>query len=167
MAEGFLRSVLQRRFGAEAPTVASAGTQGWEGSPAQPESIVAAREREVDIEDHVARLLTPSMIERADLVVAMAGEHRDAVVRASRDAGGRSFTLKELVRLAQALPPSGPPDSIADWVAEADTLRRGGFGGNPRDEDVADPLGQGQDAYRAIAWDLDELIHRLDVALFG
>ena len=167
MAEGFLRSVLQRRFGAEAPTVASAGTQGWEGSPAQPESIVAAREREVDIEDHVARLLTPSMIERADLVVAMAGEHREAVVRASRDAGGRSFTLKELVRLAQALPPAGPPDSIADRVAEADTLRRGGFGGNPRDEDVADPLGRGQDAYRAIAWELDELIHRLDVALFG
>jgi hypothetical protein len=32
---------------------------------------------------------------------------------------------------------------------------------------VADPLGQGQDAYRAIAWELDELIHRLDVALFG
>ena len=52
MAEGFLRSVLQRRFGAEAPTVASAGTLGWEGSPAQPESIVAAGEREVDIEDH-------------------------------------------------------------------------------------------------------------------
>jgi protein-tyrosine-phosphatase len=167
MAEGFLRSVLQRRFGAEAPTVASAGTQGWEGSPAQLESIVAAREREVDIEDHVARLLAPSMVERADLVLAMAGEHRDAVVRTSPDAGGRTFTLKELVRLAQALPPAGPAASIGDRVAEADALRRGGFAGNPRDEDVADPLGQGQDTYRAIAWELDELIHRLDVALFG
>ena len=167
MAEGFLRSVLQRRFGAEAPTVASAGTQGWEGSPAQPESIVAAREREVDIEDHVARLLTPSMVERADLVLAMAGEHRDAVVRPSPDAGGRTFTLKELVRLAQALPPAGSAAPIDDRVAAADALRRGGFAGKPRDEDVADPLGQGQDTYRAIAWELDELIHRLDVALFG
>jgi hypothetical protein len=32
---------------------------------------------------------------------------------------------------------------------------------------VADPLGQGQDTYRAIAWELDELIHRLDAAMFG
>lgn len=167
MAEGFLRSVLQRRFGAEAPIVDSAGTQGWEGSPAQPESVVAAGEREVDIEAHVARLLTPAMVERADLVVAMAGEHRDAVVRATPGAAGRTFTLKELVRLAQALPPADVSASIGDRVAEADALRRGGFTGNPRDEDVADPLGQGQDTYRAIAWELDELIHRLDDGLFG
>jgi len=167
MAEGFLRSVLQRRFGAEAPTVDSAGTQGWEGSGAQRESIVAAREREVDIGSHLARLLTTSMIERADLVLAMAGEHRDAVLRAVPDAAARTFTLKELVRLAQALPPAGAAASLGDRVREADALRRAGFAGNPRDEDVADPLGQGQDTYRAIAWELDELIHRLDAAMFG
>jgi protein-tyrosine phosphatase len=167
MAEGFLRSVLQRRFGSEAPAVSSAGTQGWEGSGAQPESIVAASEREVDIEDHVARRLTPAMIERADLVLAMAGEHRDAVVHAVPGAAERTFTLKELVRLAQALPPAEPAASLAGRVAEAQALRSAGFVGTPRDEDVADPLGQTQDTYRAIAWELDELIHRLDAALFG
>jgi protein-tyrosine phosphatase len=167
MAEGFLRSVLERRFRADAPTVDSAGTQGWEGSGAQPGSIVAAREREVDIEGHRARLLTASMIERADLVVAMAGEHRDAVVRAVPDAAGRTFTLKELVRLTQALALADASASLVDRVAQADALRRGGFAGNPRDEDVADPLGQGQDTYRAVAWELDELIHRLDAAMFG
>jgi protein-tyrosine phosphatase len=167
MAEGFLRSVLQRRFGEDAPTVDSAGTQGWEGSGAQPESVVAAREREVDIAEHLARRLTPAMVEGADLVLTMAGEHRDAVVRAAPAVASRTFTLKELVRLAKALPPADRPASIGDRVAEADALRREGFAGNPRDEDVADPLGQSQDTYRAIAWELDGLIHQLDAGLFG
>ena len=86
MAEGFLRSALERRFGLDAPTVDSAGTQGWEGSPAQPESIVAAREREVDIAGHVARRVTRALVEGADLVLTMAGEHRDEVGR-SRPGG--------------------------------------------------------------------------------
>ena len=167
MAEGFLRSVLERRFRIDAPTVDSAGTQGWEGSGAQQGSIVAAREREVDIGAHRARRLTVSMIERADLVVAMAGEHREAVARAVPDAAGRTFTLKELVRLTQALALADASASLVDRVAQADALRRGGFAGNPRDEDVADPLGQGQDTYRAVAWELDELTHRLDAAMFG
>ena len=169
MAEGFLRSALGRRFAAQAPTVDSAGTQGWEGSPAQAGSIVAAREREVDIERHVARRMTPDQIERADLVLTMAGEHRDEVADLVAAAADRTFTLKELVRLLQALPPAGgtPPDSIVERVSAADALRRGGFAGNPRDEDIADPLGQPQDTYRAVAWELDDWIHRLVEGLFG
>jgi low molecular weight protein-tyrosine phosphatase len=169
MAEGFLRSAFEHRLGAAAPTVDSAGTLGWEGSPAQAESIVAAREREVDIESHVARRVTPALIERADLVLTMAGEHRDEVVGAVPEATGRAFTLKELVRLVQALPPPAATssDSLAARVAEADSLRRGGFPGNPRDEDIADPLGQPQDTYRAVAWELDDWIHRLADGLFG
>ena len=46
-------------------------------------------------------------------------------------------------------------------------MRREGFPGNPRDEDVADPLGQNLDTYRAIAWELDEWIRRLVDGLYG
>ena len=163
MAEGFLRSALERRMGADAPTVDSAGTQGWEGSPAQSESIVAAREREVDIEGHVARRVTRSLIDRADLVLTIAGEHRDEVILEVPEAASRTFTLKELVRLLQALPPAGRASgaSLGARVAEAHALRAGGFAGNPRDEDIADPLGHPQDTYRAVAWELDGWIHRL------
>jgi protein-tyrosine phosphatase len=169
MAEGFLRSAFEQRFGDEAPSVHSAGTQGWEGSPAQDGSIVAAREREVDIGSHVARVVTRRMVENADLVLTMSGEHRDEVIRLVPPAAGRAFTLKELVRLVQAL---APPDEASDpslvaRVAQADALRREGFAGNPRDEDIADPLGQPQDTYRAVAWELDEWIRRLDTGLFG
>ena len=52
MAEGFLRDALLRRFGERTPVVSSAGTIGWTGSPASPESVIAAAERGSDIESH-------------------------------------------------------------------------------------------------------------------
>ena len=169
LAEGFLRSAFEQRFQADAPTVDSAGTQGWEGSPAQAESVVAAREREVDIEGHVARRVTRSLVDRADLVLTMAGEHRDELADAIPEAAGRTFTLKELVRLLQALPAADrtPAGSLGARVREAHNLRQGGFPGNPRDEDVADPLGHPQETYRAVAWEIDDWVHKLVDGLFG
>ena len=102
-------------------------------------------------------------------MIAMAGEHRDAVV----DEGGphsRTFTLKELVRLLEALPPAPAgtsPDALTARVEQADEARREGSIGNPLDEDVADPLGLPVQSYRAIAWELDEWISRLVEGLFG
>jgi protein-tyrosine phosphatase len=170
MAEGFLRTTLRRRFGDRAPTVASAGTTGWEGSGAMPESVEAAEERGVDISGHVARRLTRGDVFDADIVVAMAAEHREAVSRAMPEAADRTFTLKELVRLLEALPPpTGPlgPDDLPDRVAKAEEVRRGGFGGNPHDEDIVDPLGLPLESFRAIAWELDEWTVRLAQSLYG
>jgi protein-tyrosine phosphatase len=170
MAEGFLRGALQTRFGADAPRVVSAGTEGWEGAGAQPESVQAAAEREIDIADHVARRLTRAQISGSALIVTMAGEHRDAVVAADPAAAGRTFTLKELVGLLDASPPAeqaAAPDAFLVRVAAADRLRSEGFHGNPRDEDVADPLGQSLDTYRAIAWEIDDLVRRLVDGLYG
>lgn len=171
LAEGFLRAALEGRLGASAPTVSSAGTAGWEGSPAMPESVAAAAERGVDISGHHGRALVNEHVGGADLIVGMAAEHRDAVARSVPDAAGRTFTLKELVRLLDALPPadaSGPPaEALAARPAEADRLRRSGFEGNPHDEDVVDPLGMPLDSYRAVAWELDEWSRRLADGLFG
>ena len=169
LAEGFLRSALRQRFDADAPTVDSAGTQGWEGAPAQAESIVAAREREVDIEGHVARRVTRALVDRADLVLTMAAEHRDEVSGVIPGAASRTFTLKELIRLLQAVPDAEATSaaSLGARVEEAHALRQRGFPGNPRDEDIADPLGQPQETYRAVAWELDDWIHRLVDGLFG
>src|SRR3990172_5605632 len=142
IAEGLLRAALEAELGDQAPSVASAGTMGWEGSGADPASVEAAAERGVDISAHRARELRSEEAVGADLVLGMAREHADAL---SRLAPGTTFTLKELVRLLEALPPSpgpGAPDGILPArVAEADALRRSGFEGNPYDEDIADPLG--------------------------
>jgi len=167
IAEGLLRAALQARLDGAAPTVVSAGTMGWEGSGADPASVEAAAERGVDISEHRAREVRPDEVAAAELVLAMAREHADALADL---APGRTFTLKELVRLLEALPAPGPgdPDALlVARVADADELRRRGFEGNPYDDDVADPLGMPLESFRAIAWELDEWCGRLTDGLFG
>ena len=167
IAEGMVRSALEARLGEAAPVVASAGTAGWEGSTAMPEAVVAAAERGVDISAHAARRLLAEHVRAADVVLAMATEHRDEVARSVPDARDRVFTLKELVRLLEALPPDDPAGSLSERVHAAATLRRSGFNGNPYDEDVFDPLGLPLDGYRAIAWELHGWCGRLVDGLVG
>lgn len=169
IAEGLLRDALVARFGDEAPTVASAGTWGVEGSAATAEAVTAASERGTDIAGHRARRLASVAITDADLVIAMAGEHRVELTD-GHAAEDRAFTLKELVRLLESLPPVPPgagPDTLVERVSRAAEARRAGFTGNPFDEDVADPLGLPLQSYRAIAWELDEWIARLVDGLYG
>ena len=167
IAEGMLREAFVERQGDDAPEVASAGTMGWEGSGADPNSIAAAAERGVDISGHVARLLSTADLGSADLVLAMSSEHAVATVREAPDAAPRTFTLKELVRLVEALPSPAADEDLSARVEAADALRGGGFQGNPHDLDVADPLGMPLQTFRAVAWELEEWCGRLADGLFG
>lgn len=169
IAEGLLRDALHRRFGERAPDVSSAGTSGLEGSGAMPESVQAVAELGIDIGGHVARRLTPAMADRSDLLLCMSSEHRDKLAARS-DRDDRAFTLKELVRLLETLPAAAPdqgPDIVSERIAAANSARRRGAVPLSRDDDVADPLGQPLEAYRAIAWELETWIERLVNGLFG
>lgn len=172
MAEGFLRAAIERRLGESSPQVSSAGVYGRRGSRALPETIAAAAERDVDLSEHIVRALLDDDIEKADLVVGMAAEHRDWITRELPSASPKTFTLKQLVRLLEALPDShaadaSPAERLSRRVAEADRLRRNGFEGNPYDDDVVDPLGLSFEAFEAVALDIDEWSERLATALFG
>lgn len=170
IAEGFLRAAFEARFGAAAPEVASAGTMGWTGSGADPSSIRAAAELGVDISSHRARALSVDDVVRSELIVGMASEHSRGVVAMVAEAYPRTFGIKELVRLLDALPETGPAvgeRQLADRVAEADRLRRGGFVGEASDETIDDPLGMPIDAFRDVARELDAWCTRLVVGLFG
>jgi low molecular weight protein-tyrosine phosphatase len=169
IAEGFLRDALASRFGGRAPSVRSAGTMGWEGSSAMPESIDAAAEHGTDIAGHLARELRPQHVADASVVITMAGEHRPLVIALDPDAAAKTFTLKELVRILEHLPPSpdAEPQGLPARVEEADAARRGGFTGNLHDEDIADPLGMPLSSYRAIAWEIGSWVDRLVAGLFG
>ena len=164
IAEGLLRVALEARLGADAPDVASAGTMGWVGSGADPNSVVAAAELGVDIAGHRAREVSYEDVARSTLILAMAPEHARAF---DGEAPARTFTLKELVRLLEALPEGAPGQGLAQRVAAADRLRAQGFSGDPRDEGVIDPLGKPLDAFRAVATELDGWCSRLTVGLFG
>jgi protein-tyrosine phosphatase len=171
IAEGLLRASFRARFGDGAPVVDSAGTAGWEGSGADPSSVMAAAERGVDISSHRARRLSDGDLGSASLVLAMSTEHRDALAAHAPEILDRTFTLKELVRLLEALPDApqdaDPGRQLASRVVEAAALRRTGFEGNPWDDDVMDPLGMPAGAFRAVAWELQEWCARLADGLFG
>jgi len=171
VAEAFLRTALGHRFGGRAPSVASAGTAGWQESAASSGSIAAAAELGVDIRRHRGRSLEEPDVREAGLVLAMATEHREIVESLVPNAADRAFTLKELVRLLEALPSPAPgsPDpglALATRVAEAAALRRNGFAGGG-DDDVEDPLGKPHEKYREMAAELDEWCGRLAEGLFG
>jgi protein-tyrosine phosphatase len=172
MAEGFLRGMLAAR-GIEGIHVASCGVSGLEDSPAMPEGVQAMIENGVDISEHRARRLTVPMIEDADLVLTMATEHRDTIVAQIEGAAGRTFTLKEFARLLDQLPGRPAPTAdgddrqLAEAVAAAAALRASGAVPPSRDEDVADPLGLGVEAYRATAWEIGQLCDRVVTGVFG
>jgi protein-tyrosine phosphatase len=170
MAEGFVRHLLAER-GVEDVGVESAGVAGWEGAGATEEAVQALDELGIDISEHHARRLTARMIEAADVIVAMAREHLDAVVRLVPSAADRTFTIKELVRLLRASPGSpqagsSPAERIRARVEEADAGRDLDRE-VPAHEDVGDPLGLGLESYRATAWELEHLSASLVAGLLG
>jgi protein-tyrosine phosphatase len=159
MAEGFLRAALEQRLGDAAPSVTSAGTAGWEGAGAMDESIRAAAERGVDIGGHLARSISAGIVDDADLVLCMASDHRDAIVRTWPEQRGKTFTIKELVRLLEASSPTGPlPVRVAAAAAARNESTRD-------DGDVRDPLGDPIDGYREVADELHDLSGHLADAL--
>lgn len=171
MAQGFLRDLLDRRFDGAGPEVRSAGTNGFEDSPAVPEAVRAAAERGVDISGHRGRRLARRHVLASDLVLGMAAHHAELIVRLVPEAAPRTFTLKELVRLLRALP-SAPEragfseEAFLARIAQADALRRGSAVG-ASDQDVPDPLGGSVETFRVVASELDDLCARLVAGLFG
>ena len=173
MAEGFVRSMLATR-GVQGVHVASCGVNGLEDSPAMPEGVEAMIENGVDISAHRARRLNAPMIREADLVLTMATEHRDTIIAQVDGAVGKTFTLKEFARLLDHVPPGDPMPAgagedqvLAAAVAAASQLRASGAVPPSRDEDVADPLGLGVEAYRATAWEIGQLCDRVVTGVFG
>lgn len=145
--------------------VESAGVSGWDDSPATPEAVQAMAEYEIDISGHLGRRLSDGMVRSADLILAMAAEHRESVAQIAPNAASRTFTLKELVYLLDQSDDrtqgGTPAERIRRAAGRADAVRRSGSGADLTDEDVADPLGLSLAAFQAAAWELEHLIRRL------
>lgn len=164
LAEAILRRRLVHQLGDAAPTVRSAGTIAVDGEPVTPEGELVAAEHGLDTSRHAATRLEPTLLRGSELVVAMAAEHRAHVAAMDPVAADRTFTLKELVRLLEELPPPAG-ETVEERVAAANERRSGGS--HDGDEDVADPIGYPIETYRAIAWELSGWIERLVDGIFG
>ena len=157
--------------------VTSAGTSAIDGSQMPPAAVrEAVRLGIAGAPAHRARLLAPEQIERADLVIAMAREHRDAVVRTVPRASHRTFTLIELTHSLEALATGTapvPPDAIGvasiteslrNAVAAAD-VSRAQSSHKDRGLDIADPYRRKASAYRRSADAAAQHVDRMLAAL--
>lgn len=142
--------------------VRSAGTIGVVGHPVQPEMatlLVDAGVPPGTVDRFTARRLVPELLDEADLVLAMAAEHRTAAVETQPGVFRRTFTLREFAALLAASPAEvtgaaypSPGERLRAIVAAADRLRRSRAVRMPHDLDVDDPYGRGRAAYeRAFA----------------
>jgi protein-tyrosine phosphatase len=143
-----------RRLGAGGLEFVSAGTRALAGSPATDGTVTVLGERGLDLAGHRARELDASVLAGADLVLALAAEHTSTILAWERSASRRTFTLGGFVRAAAPVVRwARSPDELVDLANEHRQ--------ELTDDDVLDPVGQGEEAYRACADRLDELVRSL------
>jgi len=93
MAEYALKSLIERERpgGVE---VLSTGTLGLQGQPATRYAQEAGRVWDLDMSPHLNQPLTAELIERADLILAMAPEHHQKILEMVPKAAGKTYLLK-------------------------------------------------------------------------
>ena len=74
LSEAVARAAVERR-GWKNVSIQSAGTGAIQGSPASEDAIAVAAERGIDMSHHRSQPLTPSLVEWADLILAMSPSH--------------------------------------------------------------------------------------------
>ncbi|HWL78714.1 low molecular weight phosphatase family protein [Microbacterium sp.] len=165
LAEHLLEQELR---GVPGVRVASAGVGALVGSPMTDSTrAIAARLIPNYERGHTARQLAAEHVRGADLLLAMAREHRRAIAELIPAASRRTFTLREFARLADSVAPEELVDQAPLLTADAgDRMRdavdlvaslRGSLPPllDPADDDVVDPYRQSDEVYEQSA---DQLV---------
>lgn len=152
--------VLRRRLGEiSTVTVASAGTIARPGDSMPPEAAAMSRRLGGEPSAHRAGVLTEHAILNAQLVLAMAREHRRGVVSMVPRSTRYTFTVREFARLAEGVTDDDlagiarlPLDDEVSRLESAVTLigsRRGMVVGpeDPFEDDVIDPFRRSEAVY--------------------
>ncbi|MGI8678607.1 MAG: low molecular weight phosphatase family protein [Jatrophihabitans sp.] len=158
MAERLMRAQLDP----QAPVaVTSAGTMALVGRPIDPPSAHALSELGADSSGHVARRLTPELIDAADLVLTATLVHRSAVIEGRPRSYPRVFTIREFGRLGRELEPvSAAPTtaSLRERVAAVAARRGSAVLAEPGEDDIGDPFGRGLKLAQACAAQVAEAV---------
>jgi protein-tyrosine-phosphatase len=147
------RSVMAGVMLASAPVrIVTAGTHVVEGQPIGRRTNEALASVGVRSTGHRSHQLTESDVRSADLIVAMAGEHVAYIRRVHPEAAPKTASIKRLCRDL----PAGPlplPERVSALGLEAVDIESW--------EDVEDPAGGDDEAYRSCAKELADLCAEL------
>lgn len=134
--------------------VHSAGTFAVVDDPVSAPMAALITTAGADAGRFAARQLTASMVREAELVLALTRAHRSLVVELHPAAVRRTFTLRELARLAAgvdpaALPAGTPAERLAALLPLA-AAERGRHLVQPSEDDVLDPYGRSERVYAGV-----------------
>jgi protein-tyrosine-phosphatase len=143
--------------------VRSAGTVGLDRLPPLPGAVKAGRALDVDIARHRTRPLADLDLGSADLVLGFEPFHVEAAIEAGAPPE-RAFLIGELVALLS------PDEHVGEVVrrardAVARAHRRRLLVPSGTTATIADPLGKSRSVMQATAKEIDDLVHRLALAL--
>jgi protein-tyrosine phosphatase len=166
LAEFLARQAIDDSFGAlgSAVHVASAGTHAFSKSEMHHGSAQALTERGIDPRGFTSQLLTQTVLSSADLVLTAGREQRAACVTLAPSAIRRTFTLRQFVRYADAVPGEpqlvhGPPaQRLRRQVERAVAVRHLVPAVAAREDDIADPVGQPIEAFRVCADEIERSV---------
>ncbi|MDF2045588.1 MAG: protein-tyrosine-phosphatase [Microbacterium sp.] len=139
--------------------IESAGTGALVGSGVPDQAQRLAASRGIDASAHRARQIDNDMIRGADLIVAMAREHRRLIVESIPAAMRRTFTLRELARIAEFVEPRLEQAVIDSGATTAADGMRAAVGlaaalrgtveppASPEEFDVVDPYRRSDETY--------------------
>jgi protein-tyrosine-phosphatase len=118
MAECMLKRALAERS-TDGIEVESAGIHANPGTPAHPRAQVAANELGLPLDDHFSRLLTPAMVDRADVIFAMDFQNKAELLVLFPQAKHKIFMLS-----AYADPPQRYREIPDPYLGDQDEARR-------------------------------------------
>jgi protein-tyrosine phosphatase len=136
---------------ADSPVVvASAGVGAVVGAPIPEPMATMVRDAGASTDGFAARQLTEAILREADLVLALTKAHRSRIVTLHPGAVRRTFTLRELGRLAGTVDPQDlPAGTTAERLRALVPLaaaQRGRHAG-PAVDDVVDPWGRSDEVF--------------------
>lgn len=150
MAEALLKHMLAEKADKlKNIKIMSAGVYAWEGDRASLGAVEALKEREIDIGGHSSKLLTPKLVEEADLVLTMTLNHKRAVLDMCPGAKNKVHTLKEYV-----------------LNYNNKNLHTSDIGFEGTDYDIKDPYGQSVNVYRESAKEIEKHLRILIDKIF-
>lgn len=95
MAKAILEKFLRESGLSEKVIVDSAGTGGYRGIPAAPNTIEVMKEEDLDVSLHRGKPITPALLKKSDFIFAMEQAHKNIVLSMSPEAGLKLRLLKE------------------------------------------------------------------------
>ncbi|MBA4104441.1 MAG: threonylcarbamoyl-AMP synthase [Pirellula sp.] len=101
MAEALMRKLVAEQLGCKIEEVeqrgvliSSAGVSASPGGSAAPEAIATMKQRGLDLTRHESQPLTEKLVRQADVIFALTGAHRQAIIRRWPEAATRTLLVQ-------------------------------------------------------------------------